>query len=295
MGRDCFMNRLALGTVQFGLTYGITNQSGKVNESEIAKILQLARVSKIDSIDTAISYGSSEESLGKSGVKDFKIVTKLPHLPKNCSDINGWVELQVNKSLLKLRVNKLYGLLLHQPYQLKGDNGIKLFRALELLKEKGKVDKIGISIYSPNELNELTIRFNFDLIQAPFNLIDRRIYTSGWLNKLKDDGVEVHSRSVFLQGLLLMNQSDIPNRFFPWQGILKEWHEWLLTNKITAVEACIAFQLYHHEIDRVLVGVESANQLTEIVNNLNGQLITNFPNIQCEDEELINPTNWNKL
>ena len=114
------MNRLALGTVQFGLPYGIANRTGKVPDSEIGTILKLALAGKIDTLDTAISYGSSEESLGKAGMKGFKIVTKLPSLPDNCGDINNWVQLQLSESLSRLGVTKLYGVLLHQPEQLNG-------------------------------------------------------------------------------------------------------------------------------------------------------------------------------
>jgi aryl-alcohol dehydrogenase-like predicted oxidoreductase len=288
------MNRLALGTVQFGLPYGIANRTGKVPDSEIGTILKLALAGKIDTLDTAISYGSSEESLGKAGMKGFKIVTKLPSLPDNCGDINNWVQLQLSESLSRLGVTKLYGVLLHQPEQLNGSKGLALYRAIELLKENGKVNKVGISIYSPNELAELTKKFNFDLVQAPFNLVDRRIYTSGWLKRLKDDNIEIHVRSAFLQGLLLMKQSDIPDRFYPWRGLIKKWHEWLSTQNITAVQACLTYLLSHYEIDRVVVGVDNVDQLAEILNDTDGQPITDFPNVQCEDEDLINPINWKR-
>jgi len=287
-------NRLAIGTVQFGLPYGIANKAGRVSDSRISAILKLASKAQIDTLDTAISYGSSEASLGKENLEEFKIVTKLPFLPDNCDDVNNWVQLEVDKSLQRLGVNKLYGVLLHHPNQLNGSKGLALYHALEKLKDNDKVNKIGISIYSPNELSVLTKKITFDLVQAPFNLIDQRMFKSGWLKRLKDDNVEIHARSVFLQGLLLLKESEIPSSFYPWRSLMRKWHDWLLTNNISAVKACLSYLLSHKEIDRVIVGVQNEMQLEEILGNINGQKITDFPNLYCEDEELINPMYWKK-
>ena len=205
--------KLALGTVQFGLPYGIANQAGQASRSEAKLMLQLASASGIDTLDTAIAYGSSETCLGEAGVQGFKVVTKLPVVPDDCGDVSAWIQQQVNLSLLRLGVTAVYGLLLHRPDQLLGANGAKIYQALQALKDKGQVQKVGISIYAPSELEALIPRFPFDLVQAPFNLVDRRFYSTGWMQRLKDNDVEVHTRSAFLQGLLLMNQSDIPSKF----------------------------------------------------------------------------------
>jgi len=289
------MNRLALGTAQFGLTYGIANNSGQISRAEAKDILQIALARGIDTLDTAIVYGESEACLGEVGVNDFKLITKLPAIPKGCSDVGGWVKQQADASLYRLGVNNVYGLLLHHPENLLGSNGHELYRALNVLKEKGLVNKIGISIYSPSELELLTIGFSFDLVQAPFNLIDQRLLSSGWMQNLKDRGVEIHSRSAFLQGLLLMSHADIPTKFLPWNGILKKWHDWLDYNDISALQASLAFPLSFPEIDRVVVGVDSQNQLLQIVNAENNSINTDVPNLACEDENLINPANWSSL
>lgn len=289
------MNRLALGTVQFGLKYGIANNSSQISRAEAKAILQIALIGGIDTIDTAIAYGESESHLGEAGVNDFKVVTKLPPVPKDCLDVSRWVKQQVESSMNRLSLKNLYGLLLHRSEDLLGSNGSELYRILKFLKEKGQVNKIGISIYSPNELELLTKRFSFDLVQVSFNLLDRRLFISGWMQKLKDSDVEIHSRSAFLQGLLLMSRADIPKKFLRWNDILKKWHDWLDENKISALQASLAFPLSFPQIDRVVVGVDNNNQLLQIISATNNSMNFDLPNLVCEDENLINPSNWPNL
>lgn len=289
------MNRIAIGTAQFGLSYGVANQVGQISKSDAAAILNYARHARVNMLDTAISYGDSEVCLGNSGIQDFKIVTKLPSLPDNCSDINSWVSGQLNKSLKRLGVRRIYGLLLHQPNQLLEKNGAALDTAMQKLKEMGLVEKVGISIYSPAELDTLYSNYCFDLVQAPFNLLDNRLYSSGWLTRLKDDGVEIHARSAFLQGLLLIPQNKLPSKFSRWLKVWERWHYWLTDQNISALKACLSFPLNYPEIDRVVLGVDSLRQFLDIIDVLNGKIIDHFPDLKCHDECLINPTNWTRL
>ena len=197
------MNKLALGTAQFGSSYGIANEA-KVKFSEARQILRFAKNSNIDLIDTAITYSNSEKFIGDSGIKDFNFVSKLPDLPKDCEDITFWVEQSVKSSLKRLGIPSLYGLLVHRSENLLGDKGKKLVKALKMIKLNGFVKKIGISIYDPSECEEVIKLLRIDIIQAPLNIVDRRLVISGWLSKLHSEEIEIHTRSVFLQGLLLM-------------------------------------------------------------------------------------------
>lgn len=287
--------RLALGTAQFGLPYGIANQVGQVSRSEAKTMLQVVLANGVDTIDTAIAYGDSEACLGEVGTQGFKVVTKLPALPDSCADVSSWVQQQVNTSLSRLGVTQVYGLLLHRSEQLLGPDGAALYQKLQALKDNGQVQKIGVSIYSPNELLALMPRYRFDLVQAPFNLVDQRLNSSGWMQHLKDDNVEIHTRSAFLQGLLLMNQINIPPKFSQWGSLWQTWHQWLTNHSVSAVQACLAFPLSFPEIDRVVVGADSQNQLVQIVNAVNSLPKNNFPDLQCEDENLINPALWATL
>lgn len=286
---------LALGTVQFGLPYGIANQAGQVTRQEAQAMLQLAAANGIDTLDTAIAYGESETCLGEVGTQNFKLVTKLPALPDGCVDVIGWAQDQIVASLAKLGVSAVYGLLLHRSEQLLDSNGEELYQALQNLKDKGLVQKVGVSIYAPSELEAITRPFRLDLVQAPFNLVDRRLYTTGWLRRLKDDGIEIHTRSVFLQGLLLMPQSAIPPKFAPWSDLWGRWHKWLSTHDVSAVQACLAFPLGFPEIDRVVVGADTAGQLAQIISAANIPTQILLPELQCEEENLINPANWPRL
>ncbi len=288
-------SKLALGTAQFGFPYGIANQQGQVNRVDAKAMLEFAFLHGIDTLDTAIAYGESETCLGEVGTQGFRIITKLPSLPENCSDLGCWVREQVSVSLARLEVSSVYGLLLHCPEQLLGDNGKKLYRVLLALKDRGNVQKVGISIYGPNELQQLNKRFHFDLVQAPFNLIDQRLSKSGWLQRLKDDNVEIHTRSAFLQGLLLMPQQSIPTKFTPWNELWEKWYKWLSDQNVSAVQACLAFPLSFPEIDRVIVGADSVNQLQQILEAASTATDIPFPNISCDDEDLINPSRWSQL
>jgi aryl-alcohol dehydrogenase-like predicted oxidoreductase len=289
------LNRLALGTVQFGLPYGISNQVGQVSRAEAKAMLQLAKVNGINTLDTAIAYGDSETCLGEVGTQGFKVVTKLPAVPDSCTDVNAWVAQQVNESLLRLDLTEIHGLLLHRSDQLLGLNGAMLYQALKALKDNGQVQKIGISIYTPTELDALIPRYRFDLVQAPFNLVDQRLCRTGWMRRLKDEDVEIHTRSAFLQGLLLMSQADMPDKFSPWSGLWHTWNQWMLEKEVSAVQASLAFPLKYPEIDRVVVGADNLSQLAQIVSAANISLQADLPEIHCDDENLINPANWNRL
>ena len=289
------LNRLSLGTVQFGLAYGIANKVGQVSLSEANAMMMFAKANGFDALDTASAYGVSEERLGEIGVNSFKVVTKLPNMPDGCESVGSWVIKQVHASLARLGLNEVYGLLLHRPENLLRSNGPELYKALQDLKISGLVQKIGISIYSPSELDTLTSNYRFDLVQAPFNLIDRRLHSSGWLYRLNDLGVEVHTRSTFLQGLLLMAQTEIPHKFSSWSNLWQTWHTWLTNNDVSALNASLSFPLSFPEVDRVVVGADSLAQLSEILKCSKLPSNIDLPNLQNADLKLINPTNWNLL
>jgi len=258
-------------------------------------MLQLAVLNGIDTLDTAIAYGESEAALGQAGTQGFKVVTKLTALPDDCLDVISWVMKQVDASFTRLGVSSVYALLLHRPEQLFGPHGKELYGALCALKACGKVQKVGVSVYNPIELDELARRYHFDLVQAPFNIFDIRLYRTGWLQRLKDDGVEIHTRSAFLQGLLLIPQEGLPSKFTPWSDLFQRWHTWLAEHHVTAVQACLAFPLSFPQIDRVIVGADSVGQLDQIIKASRITPPDNLPDLYCEAENLINPARWSGL
>lgn len=286
-------SRLALGTVQFGLAYGIANQGGQVSRDDAATILAAARAGGLGTLDTAIAYGDSESCLGAAGVTGWRIVSKLPTLPDDCPNIAAWVAAQLAESLGRLGVDSLHGLLLHNPRQLVGPAGNELAGALRKARDNGQVERIGVSIYSPDDLAMIYPVLQPDLVQAPLNLVDRRLVDSGWLSRLADDGAEVHTRSCFLQGLLLM--SKVPARFAPWQALWTRWQQWLASHPGQAAAACLAYPLSHPEVARVVVGVDSLAQLTELLAAEKSFVADDLPDLRTDDEQLIHPSKWNSL
>jgi len=287
--------KLALGTAQFGMQYGVANRVGQPSEVEIKEILQIASGHGINTLDTAIAYGDCEERLGRIGVSNWQIISKLPAFASDASNIYEEVQALVCDSLQRLGVGRIYGLLLHRPEQLQEKNGDALYRALERVRTEGFVHKIGISVYDPASLEAILPSFSFDLVQAPFSPFDQRIILSGWASRLKSLGMELHVRSIFLQGLLLMQQDERPNQFDRWSPFWNRWDEWLRDNHVTALQACLGFADSFPQIDRILVGVESKNQLIDIVDGMQRPALVIPDEFQSNDLDLINPANWPRL
>jgi aryl-alcohol dehydrogenase-like predicted oxidoreductase len=283
--------RIALGTAQFGLDYGISNTAGQVKPQDAAQILALARDSGIDTLDTAIAYGESESLLGRLGVDGWNVVSKLPAFPADAPDLVSWSIGQVRASLSRLGIPRLDALLLHAPAQLAGSRGDELFSALRALRDAGLVRRIGASIYAPAELEALG-RFRLDVVQAPFNVLDRGLNSSGWAQRLADEGVEIHLRSVFLQGLLLMEPARRPSRFARWQATWDAWDAWLRETGLSPVQACVRHALAQPFAHRVVLGVAALCDLQEILAAADGDMPPVPESLRSEDPALINPSTW---
>lgn len=282
--------KLALGTVQFGLTYGIANAHGRVTAAEAAGIVGDARAAGIDTLDTASLYGDSETRLGEIGVDRWRIVTKLGPVPEG-DDAARWTADSVRASLQRLRVPRLFGLLLHRPGQLLAPGGDHLHAALQDAKHRGLVEKIGASIYEPAELDALE-RYPLDLIQAPFSVLDRRLLTTGWLDRLAERGVELHVRSIFLQGLLVMPPERRPEDFRRWAPLWSAYDAWVAASGLSAVEACVRDALSFPQIARVVVGVDSRAHLAAILAAARGAPLTAPAFLGTDAVDLLNPSRW---
>lgn len=284
--------KLALGTAQFGMQYGVSNNLGPPSEVGVKEILNIASAHGVNTLDTAIAYGDCEKRLGRIGVPNWQIISKLPTLKGTNANIYDEIRLAVEGSLKRLGVERIYGLLLHRPEQLLEKNGDSIYRALEQIKIDGLVHKVGISIYDPASLEVILPSFNFDLVQAPFSPFDQRVILSGWASQLNSLGIELHVRSIFLQGLLLMKQDKRPRQFDRWSPLWSRWHEWLRDKNVTALQACLSYVASFPQIDRILVGVENKNQLLEIIAGLQKSAIEIPGEFGSDDLDLINPANW---
>ncbi len=286
--------KLAIGTAQFGLDYGIANDHGKVSQKEIKKILDLARSSNISLLDTAMDYGDSEFKIGKAGSKGFNIVSKIGDIPANKKNTKDFIYNKLKNTLDDLGIKSLYGLLLHRPENLLNKNGLAIYETLSEFKEMGLVKKIGISIYEPDDLNKIIPNFELDIVQSPINIFDRRLINSFWVDELKKKGIEIHARSVFLQGLLLIDPSKRSAYFKKWNRLFKQYDEWLYEKKISNFELCIRYVLSQDSIDKVIIGIDSCKQLKEIIDlySSKSEKLTVPNELFSNDKSLINPSCW---
>ena len=283
--------KLALGTAQFGLDYGVSNTAGQTPIDEVRRILYLAKVA-IDTLDTAAAYGDSEDVLGEIGITDWHVITKIPPLPNNTQDGEEWVLKHILQSLDKLRIGQLEGVLLHDAHDLLKAQGGSILNALQEAKSNGLVKKIGYSIYSPNQLDELVAIMRPDLVQAPFNVFDQRLKKTGWLDRLTHLGTEVHVRSVFMQGLLLMVSEKRPHLFDKWSELWRRWDVAVKEGGNSAQALCLGFIKNYPNISSVVVGVENAIHLEQLLMIWDKSVSFDATEFSCNDVDLLEPTNW---
>jgi aryl-alcohol dehydrogenase-like predicted oxidoreductase len=290
--------RLALGTVQFGLPYGVANTQGQVSYDEAEAMIGAMLTAGIDTIDTAIAYGEAETVLGHIGMSGFRLISKVPPLLEPVLAVDDWVVAQVEASLERLRVPRLSGLMLHSPDDLLGPHGSDLARGLRRAQDAGLAERIGLSVYSPEQLAILVDRLPLEIIQIPLNIFDRRFVETGWLDRLVADNVEVHARSVFLQGLLLMPSDRVPSKFAPFRSMIDDWHSWLASDAAagrSTVQACLAHVASYPGISRLVVGSDNLAQLQDIINAATFAPIRAPESLSSPANSLINPVQWNTL
>lgn len=290
--------RLALGTVQFGLPYGVANTQGQVSYKQAEAMLRLVRTAGIDTLDTAIAYGEAETVLGHIGVTGFRLISKVPAICEIEGAVDDWVVAQVEASLERLRVPRLGGLMLHAPDDLLGPHGSDLARGLLRARDAGLAERIGLSVYSPEQLAALVDHLPLEIVQIPLNVFDRRFVETGWLGRLVSEGVEVHARSVFLQGLLLVPSDRVPSKFAPFRSLIDGWHAWLAGDAAadrSTVQACLAHVASYAGISRLVVGADSLAQLQDIIEATSTAPLRAPESLASPATPLINPSQWNTL
>jgi len=282
------MSKLALGTAQFGLDYGINNQRGKIPDQEIKEILSLAVASGIDTLDTASAYGDSEVRLGRYLAEIRQTLKIISKLPKDAVDPAA----EITNSLKKLRLEKLYGYLFHD-FRTFAENR-KLWEQVSALKEQGRIDKIGLSLYYPAELEQaLNNGIKLDLVQVPYNIFDRRF--EEYFPKLKKQGVEIHVRSIFLQGLFFRDIDSLSPYFDRVKDKLIKLRQAADRAKRTLPELAIGFALANKAIDKIVVGVDSLANLRELVAaEKSGSIADKFFDLREDDEAIVLPFKWEK-
>jgi aryl-alcohol dehydrogenase-like predicted oxidoreductase len=279
------LDRLGIGTVQFGQAYGISNTDGQVPRAEVKLILELAARAGIGLLDTAANYGEAEAALAGNDLKSFRIVSKT------CGVQHGVhaVIARVRESVRTLGAVDL--LLVHSVKDLLGPSGATLWRALEALKAEGVIGGIGISAYVADDPVALAERFRPDAMQLPFSLLDQRLLQDGALARLKELGVEIHARSLFLQGLLFM--SEPPEKLSAAAPMLEKVRAEISDAGTTPLAAALGFVLSRPEIDVAVVGMTGLQQLGEIVS----AALSPLPDMDwqacaLQDERILTPSLW---
>jgi aryl-alcohol dehydrogenase-like predicted oxidoreductase len=294
------MLKVALGTVQFGLDYGISGSKKKTSKNEVEKILKFAANHGICTLDTAPSYGDAEEVVGDffgnyCDTESWKIITKTPHFKSNIIGDRQVYELfdSFKVSRKKIGQNRIYGLLIHDFNDLLLPGGEKLLWAMSQLKKEGIVEKIGVSLYNSKQIDYLLDNFSIDLVQLPINIIDQRLIKGGYLKKLKKQGIEIHARSVFLQGLLLMPLNAIPAWFSPIINILGEFHKKARQRNISSLQLALGFVQSIKEVDNIVIGVNKLDQLHDIIDTNSIHVnIKKFCDLSVSNDNFLNPSKW---
>lgn len=287
--------KLGLGAVQFGLAYGVSNSAGCTPQDEVGKILALAAQNGIDLVDTAPGYGDSEAALGQAGAaaKRFRVVTKTPGF--GAEPNADHLERTLHASLGRLQLDSVYGLLVHNADDLIGPGGELLMARMAAMKAAGLVEKIGASVYHAGQIDALLAHCEIDLIQLPLSLLDQRLLHSGHLARLKQRGVEIHARSIFLQGLLLMAPASLPPFFAPIRDHLQACRDRFEALGVTPLEAALAWVRSVADIDIALCGVNDSAQLQDICRAAAGKAaLGDAERFAVRAHGFLNPANWER-
>jgi len=287
------LNKLGLGTAQWGLNYGISNSFGRPTDEEVAHILDHARSAGICLLDTAHMYGNAESRIGILDTQGMQLVTKMPALAQAARPgLRGFMESSFKSSLESLKVDRVYGYLAHRSDDIIGKDGKEVQEFLAELRDSGKADKVGVSVYEAYEIREVLQVFKPDIVQLPLNILDQRLLHDGTLAELKLSGVEVHVRSVFLQGLLLLDLDRIPNYFKPILPLLSKWHAMAAEQGLTLLGASLSFVRDIAEVDKIIVGVESLAQLLEITRSYKTPVTMDSSGLAIDDPKWLDPRRW---
>ncbi len=280
-------NKIIVGTAQFDKNYGI-NRSKLTDQSFKKKIINFSIKNNLKFFDTSNVYIEYKNLFSKN--MGQQIILKI-YFKDNIHDINQYIEQLINSHLSKFKIDKFYGILIHNFEQLSSNQINKIFKIFKILKEKNITNKIGISIYDYNNIVKIINKYQFDILQCPFSIFDQRLLDNNTINKLKKNKIEIHARSIFLQGLLLKNEID--GYFLKWNKKFNNYNEWIKKNKIDRMQSALNFVLNHNFIDKIVIGFDSEKQINDILYNLEKYYFLKFPSyLRIDDINLINPSNW---
>ena len=280
--------KFAIGTVQLGVNYGINNQNGIPKAVEIKNIFDLAISNNITMLDTASGYGDAEIKIGKESKQRFKIISKF----SNINETNS-IEQELYNSLKNTRSKSLYGYLAHNANEIIDKN--EVWGKLKEFKEKGVINKIGFSLYDPLQLGVLLSKNMIpDIVQIPYSILDRKF--EPYFEKLKKLNVEIHARSIFLQGLYFMDINKLPQKLIGLKGPLTNINSHCTKHSISINDFALNFVYSNKLIDYLVLGIEKECQLKQNIKSINNwefddSIFDMLKKINA-DSYLTNPSNW---
>lgn len=289
------IEKIILGTVQLGLDYGINNSTGKPSEQDAFTILNYAHDHNLRILDTAEAYGNAQKIIGDFHMsfpnKKFKVITKFSGKEK-ISDLD--LIKRIDENIIELRVESLYAYMFHNYSQF--EQNTILFPLLEKLREEGKIQQLGISLYTNSEI-EMIVKSScyFDFIQIPFNLLDNNTKRFDLISKIREKGTQIHTRSAFLQGLFFKKLENLPEYFQEIKSDLELIRKFAIDNNLTLSELALKYVLNQSHIDYCLIGVDSINQLKDNLRIVESAINVNFDlidKIDVVNDSLLNPVNW---
>ena len=288
------INKLILGTVQLGIPYGINNLIGKPDSQQANLILKLAKESGITTLDTAKAYGNAMQVIGdyhRSSAFNFKVISKFHSGNPNFEE-------DINTELAILGIKQFEAYLFHSFTDFENVKP-ETIKKLTILKQQAIIKKIGVSVYGNEQFEKAIQNDSIDVIQLPFNLLDNTYQRGELMKQAKNNGKELHVRSVFLQGLFFMNEKEIPEKLKPLSLHLKTIHEMAHSHGLTLHELALNYVIQNVLIDKVLIGVDSVDQLilnisaVEKANTISKEVINKIDNLKIKEINLLNPVNWN--
>lgn len=278
--------KIIIGVTQFGMSYGIMNKSKKNRKKKLKEILRFVKKKKIQSLYTSKYYGISNKLLAKENLDKFKIFTKF-----KCEDLlKNEFKLELNMQKLNFKKKDLI-LMLDGFEKLNGKQTSKIYRILLNLKKDKSIKKFGYSIYNFKNLKKICKSFKPDILQCPYSILDRRIEKNNLPEFLKYNKIELHVRSIFLQGLLTSNPKKLPKKFSKWKNIFKKFNNQMVKHGVSNLSGCINFIQNNKNINNFLIGIDNIDQLKEILNVKLDKKVK-FKNLNFSNEKLINPSKW---
>lgn len=281
--------KIVLGSANINHVYGLNKN--EIKGKKFLELMNYVYQKGVKIIDTSPSYKNSEKVIGLSK-KKFEIISKIPKAPKNLKkdNLKNWIIKKIINSKKKTK-KKIYGILVQNAEILLSKNSDIIFSTLFNLKRKGYFNKIGISIYDFKTLELIIKKFNIDFVQLPYNVLDQRLSNKKIIKIIKKNKVEIHARSIFLQGLLTANKINLPKNLVKLEIALNKWRNWLKEKNVNPVHACLDFAINNKNIDKLVVGFNSKNNFEDILKFKKTKL--NFNSFKLKiNQKLLDPRKW---